>query len=274
MSIARIALGLARRELALAGIGAILLAGVAGLIVLQAAKAIAPCPGALAEGDCQGVGAPLLALQARSGTFFAAATAYALAAGIMIGVPVVASAIEDGTAAWTFAVAPARLRWLSDRLVPAAVVIAVATAVLGLVTDGVAGSLDPGVGPYSTFDWLGQRGVVLVGYALAGLSIGLLCGALFGRVLPALLLAAFLAGALLFALNALTVGWLDSSALPLGSDAPPRGSLLLSDRQGMPTYVPGSRYGEAVLIQTGLALAVAVSLLSAGSAVLVRRRPD
>ena len=114
-------------------------------------------------------------------------------AGVFLGAPLVARELETGThrLAWTQSIS--RSRWLA---VKAAVVGLAGMAVAGLATLSVTWWAHPldrvRMDQYGFFD---QRGVVPVAYAAFAVALGITCGMLLRRTVPAMAatLAAFVA---------------------------------------------------------------------------------
>ncbi|HZU79625.1 MAG TPA: hypothetical protein VE991_06885 [Acidimicrobiales bacterium] len=104
--------------------------------------------------------------------------------GVFWGAPLVARELETGTfrLAWTQSVM--RRRWLSTRL---GVGAAVGLVVTGVVTVAVvlwASTIDRVFAtPFATFD---QRGVVPLAYLVFAFALGVLCGVVIRRTVPAM----------------------------------------------------------------------------------------
>lgn len=124
-----------------------------------------------------------------------------VAAGIVLGTPIVAREIEARTAAIAWSLANSRRYWLAVRLLPAVALVAVGGVLLAWVSadlervrtaEGVWGS---------SYTNAAGFGLPLAGRFLAGFSVALLVGGVLGRTLPALITAAAVVLALGFGLS-------------------------------------------------------------------------
>lgn len=124
--------------------------------------------------------------------------------GLVLGVPVVAAEIEHGTAQVAWSLSLSRLRWLAWRTAP---VLLGAVALLSVYALGgellLRGRLgfDPGLLGF------GERGPLVVLRGIMILSAAVLVGAWLGRILPGLLVATALAGAMTLGLNVGLDAW-------------------------------------------------------------------
>lgn len=119
--------------------------------------------------------------------------------GVFFGAPLVARELETGTyrLAWTQSVS--RTRWLAIKLAVVGLAGMAVTGVLSLFVTWWAHPLDRvRMDQYGYFD---QRSVVPVAYAAFAVALGVTCGILIRRTLPAMAatLAAFVAARLAFA---------------------------------------------------------------------------
>ena len=252
---------------------------------------------------------PTLDSLTRAGTILAAAAAVApFMLGLLIGVPLVASEIEGRTAGMAWTLAPSRRRWLLDRLIPAVLMVGVATLAIGLAGDALARAnpafdgADPGFAGYD------MRGPLLAVRGLAVLFIGVALGAVIGRTLPALLVAAALCMAMLTGLVLFNDALMRAEAVPLPAGSAQMGASekvydtgYRDDRTGkvvrfedywavasgspmdggevpgMTTVayqVPGSRYPDFVLRESAVLGVVALVFAGLAFGVVQRRRPD
>lgn len=136
----------------------------------------------------------------------------AFGSGLVLGVPLVAREIEHGTADLAWSLSPSRMRWLLPRVVVTAGITVALLGTLAIASDVVAGATLPDLNLGADFTWYGQRGVLLVMCGLLGLGIGLGAGAIFGRQLPALLIAVVATAAVFVAVNVALDRWLMSDA--------------------------------------------------------------
>ncbi|GHH28158.1 hypothetical protein [Streptomyces lanatus] len=201
----------------------------------------------------------------------------AWAGGVLVG-----RELESGTArlAWTQSVTPAR--WLATRLAVPAVLITAGISVLVALILLARGDGDPGlVGHWYQSEAFVSTGPTAVGHALAGLSLGALCGLLLGRALPA--------AGLSFAACLVLYNGLDRvrehlwpTATHTATDARtfqlPREALAVEwtyqgDRIVGATYHPPSHFRPIQYVETGILLALAAAATLAAFAVLRRRTP-
>jgi hypothetical protein len=116
-----------------------------------------------------------------------------LAAGLFLGVPIVARELERGTTRLAWSLSPSRLRWFLARLIPILVILAVITFAAGVAADRLLAANEPGLDVANAFAQFGFRGVLLAGRAVFIFALGVLIGALVGRALPAIILTAVIA---------------------------------------------------------------------------------
>lgn len=121
--------------------------------------------------------------------------AVAYGAAAMLGVPVVGRELERGTTRLAWSVAPSRRRWYLGRLVPVLVALVGVTFLAGIATDRLATASMPGLDMANAFESFGTRGALVAARAILVFAIAVAMGAVLGRVLPALMVAAVLAWA-------------------------------------------------------------------------------
>ncbi|MEX2184454.1 MAG: hypothetical protein WEC14_08395 [Chloroflexota bacterium] len=116
-----------------------------------------------------------------------------LAAGVFLGVPIVARELERGTSrlAWSFA--PSRWRWYVARMAPALLMVAVLGLLAGHAADRLLAASEPGLTVDAAFANFGFRGVALASRALFVFCLAVAVGAIVGRALPAVILTAVVA---------------------------------------------------------------------------------
>jgi ABC-type transport system involved in multi-copper enzyme maturation permease subunit len=117
-----------------------------------------------------------------------------LLAGPVLGVTLIGKELDRGTTTFAWAMAPSRRRWLLQRVLPILVLMVVATLVAGAIADWLEYLRAPGIDAMATFNHLATRGPIVAAETLCFFGIALALGARFGRVLPALLIAAALSG--------------------------------------------------------------------------------
>lgn len=109
--------------------------------------------------------------------------------GLLLGVPIVAREVELRTAELAWSLALRRSRWLLARLLPMLALALVGFVILGWLGDRLFTAMEVGRARPDLTE-VASRGATLVTRGLMALGIGLLVGALTGRTLPAMVLAA------------------------------------------------------------------------------------
>ncbi len=109
------------------------------------------------------------------------------AAGILLGAPLVARELEHRTAPLAWSLASSRVRWLLGRVIPVAVLLAVALLLLGQANESALVALD---GQELGFRQFGLFGPIVAVRGLAVVALGVVVGLVAGRVLPAILVTA------------------------------------------------------------------------------------
>lgn len=112
-----------------------------------------------------------------------------LLAGIVFGAPLVAREIEQGTAPLSWALSGSRRRWLLGKVLAGVVLLVPLMLAVGLAADVLEGALDPGVDIHAAFQNYLSRGFIDVFWVLAAFAGTFALGTLFGRTMPALILA-------------------------------------------------------------------------------------
>jgi hypothetical protein len=112
-----------------------------------------------------------------------------LLAGIVVGAPLVAREIEQGTAPLSWALSGSRRRWLLGKVLAGVVLLAPLMLAVGLAANALEGALSPGLNPYASFSNYLSRGVIDVFWALAAFAGTFALGTLLGRTMPAVVLA-------------------------------------------------------------------------------------
>jgi hypothetical protein len=223
---------------------------------------------------------------------------------LFIGTPVVGREIERGTTRLAWALAPSRLRWFRQRLLPVLAIVTVGSLVLGIAADRLLAASSPGLDISNAFANFGSRGVVLAARAIFVFGLAVFVGAVMGRALPALIVAGILA------LVGITGGTmvhqriLQAEAVPMENPAPgdiqmdqrfrlPDGTLIgwpqLEQYDPQPqdpnftgqwptlpmvTFgVPGTRYGEVQVREVAVLLGGTLVALVMTAFIVRRRRP-
>ena len=190
-----------RFELTVALVGA-MIAAIAAVLTAGTFGAIQPPPDCLrawvasvqVTPECQSAVEQWSALsEGITGKVMAAMAVVPAAAGLLFGVPVVAREIEAGTAPFVWAVAGSRTRWLVRQVVPLLAVLVLALGILSIAAGLLADARSGGNVWSSTFADAELFGPTLVARGLVAFTLGVFVGALVGRILPAVLVAAALA---------------------------------------------------------------------------------
>ena len=113
-----------------------------------------------------------------------------IAIGLMLGVPVVAREMELRTLSLAWSLSPSRRRWLLSRLLPMLAIVLPGLVLVGIALIGLAEAQAAAEYRGLSLDDMGNHGPVMVSRGLMALGIGLLAGALTGRTLPGLAVAA------------------------------------------------------------------------------------
>lgn len=144
-------------------------------------------------------------------------------AGVFLGVPIVASEVERGTAVLPWVLARSRVGWLLERALAVGVCVAVLATFLGLALDALQQSVTTVPIGASLADYEG-RGWLVPARALVGFGAGLLAGIVVGRSLPGLLVGLVVAVVLILGVVAFGGAWNRADQTVLSDD---RGSLVL-----------------------------------------------
>ncbi len=112
-----------------------------------------------------------------------------LLTGIVVGAPLVAREIEQGTAPLSWALSGSRRRWLLGKVLAGVLLLASLMLAVGLAANVLEGALNPGLNPYNSFSNYLGRGVIDVFWALAAFAGTFALGTLFGRTMPAVVIA-------------------------------------------------------------------------------------
>lgn len=155
--------------------------------------------------------------------------------GLVLGVPLVSRELEHRTAGMAWTLSRSRAWWLARRAAFLVLVLVLLLLVVAVVGEVLASAQMPSLHLDRDFAWYGRRGGLIVVRGLASLAIGVLLGAMLGRVMPALLVAAF-ASVLVF--SAISLGmdrWMEGDAIvqPFGLDR--AGGLNLGQRVELPS---------------------------------------
>jgi hypothetical protein len=176
----------------------LLLAGL-GVVVALRLQAVYPgvdCirlwQGAPAVAGCESTVAFFEQNEAEAGRVMAAMWLLPLVAGVLAGSVLVAREVEHRTTQFAWSVGTSRRRWFLDRVVPVFVVAVGAVVLAAIAGEIVEAARAPWINPLVSAQDFGLRGPVVVALAVAAFGISVFVGAVVGRMLPALILAAVL----------------------------------------------------------------------------------
>jgi ABC-type transport system involved in multi-copper enzyme maturation permease subunit len=108
---------------------------------------------------------------------------------IMLGAPLVAREVEQGTAPLSWSLIGSRHRWLVARAAAMLALLVPLLVAFGLAGDMLEGASNPGVDPWATFDAYMLRGLPVVSWALVAFALAAMLGTLLGRTMPAIFLS-------------------------------------------------------------------------------------
>jgi hypothetical protein len=254
---------------------------------------------------CEAIGARFFDLQNRLGGPIAGMlVVLSFVAAALIGVAVIAREIERGTTRLAWSLAPSRRRWYITRVLPLLVALIVVTFLAGIATDRLTAATEPGIDLANSFDGFGQRGGLIAARSVFIFAVAVLVGALVGRTLPALIVAALVAyiglgggedvhsriirsEAIVVPESQVRPGdrWIDIQfQLPdgrlVGWDVVEQLDPPKPDVEWIPKYpqvaviVPGTRYRFVEAREAGALLGGSIVALGLGGVVVARRRPD
>jgi len=227
-----------------------------------------------------------------------------LAAGLFLGVPIVARELERGTTRLAWTLTPSRLRWYVARLVPVLVIVAVISFAAGIASDRVMAANEPGIDLANSFAGFGSRGVLLASRAVFIFAVAVAVASIVGRSLPSIIIATVIVAVGLTGGGDVHQRILRTEAVPResGQVLPgdmyidqrfrlPDGSLVRwdhfgndgngqFDQDGNPMYpivdlvVPGERYRGAETREALVLAGGSLVALTLAAFVVTRRRPD
>jgi hypothetical protein len=229
---------------------------------------------------------------------------FPVVAGLLLGGSIVAGELESGTARLAWSLAPSRLRWFGQRVLPVLAMALLAGLAVGLTADALTHMLRPSVDLDASFFGFRSRGVIVAVQGLLVASVALAIGAILGRTVPTIVLSLVLAFAIGAAVDKVERELLTNEAV-LGGDAGysednlfiesrlrmPDGSIVTweemntrypqyangwdesSGIQNVTLYIPGARYHD-VERREALALGgLALVFVGVAGVTVVRRRP-
>jgi hypothetical protein len=130
--------------------------------------------------------------EAEAGRVMAAMWLLPLVAGVLAGSVLVSREVEHRTTQFAWSVGTSRRRWFLDRVVPVFVVAVGAVVLAAIAGEVVEAARAPWINPLVSAQDFGLRGPIVVALAVAAFGISVFVGAVVGRMLPALILAAVL----------------------------------------------------------------------------------
>lgn len=217
--------------------------------------------------------------------------------GAVLGVPIVAREIEHQTAQMSWSLAESRLRWLTMRAIPIALILLGLLAVVGVAAELLAGEMADSELGFIRHD---QRGLLVPARGLLVLAIALFVATWFGRVLPALLLTIVLSAIILVGVVLGTELMARQDAVVVKTSEPASEQILIGSRvlesvaflpDGSVTsdfridrvppgttfdgarVIPRSAYWGWIAREAGLTLALTVAFGGGATWLLKRRRP-
>lgn len=117
-----------------------------------------------------------------------------LGMGVFIGAPLVAREIDGGTAQLAWSLSRSRVGWLLRRIGFVAIFVVALLATVATASELMAGATQPDRDLAEDFLYFGRRGLPVVAHGVGALMLGVLVGAIIGRVMPAVLASALVIG--------------------------------------------------------------------------------
>jgi hypothetical protein len=188
---------------------------VVGTIVTQALLAATPSASCLPllysnvtssqVAGCAGV-LEILSLKEVATPILLALSLLPATAGALVGSQLVGREIEQRTAVLGWSIDPSRRRWLAERAISALAIAGIVGVVAAIASTRLATAAFPGVDLWQAFLGFGFWGPPLVLRGIAAVAVGLLAGAVLGRMVPALLVSLALSAALLIGIDLVAPG--------------------------------------------------------------------
>lgn len=122
--------------------------------------------------------------------FIGVATVAPFLVGLFLGAPLVSREIEKRTAPMAWSLSLSRRGWLLGRVLPLAVVIAIALLLVGQASTMLQDAAYPDGRGFMDY---GSRGLIIAARGLAIFGIGVVVGLVSGRMLPAILVTGLVA---------------------------------------------------------------------------------
>lgn len=112
------------------------------------------------------------------------------AVGILLGTPIVAREIEEGTASLSWTLQRSRALWLAVRMLSVLALMVPLLIFVGIAADQFAAAKNPTVDVHAAFVGYLSRGVFPLAWGLAAFAAAAWLGAVAGRAMPAVLTVA------------------------------------------------------------------------------------
>lgn len=145
---------------------------------------------------------------------FFGASLVPLVIGLLYGPALVGRELERRSAPLAWSLVRSRVRWLAWRALPAIGLVALLLAGPALAGDRLEAASYPQFDPAQSFYDVGSRGGLIILRGLVALTLGIAAGVIFGRTLPAVLLAGALCIVGLGLAAAARPAWLPREAVP------------------------------------------------------------
>jgi len=148
---------------------------------------------------------------------YAAVVFLPVLAGLVVGIAIVGRELERGTATLAWSLGRSRRRWLLGRVAAIGAAVLVLAALMALAEAARKAAAHPGEDLVHSFNEIDANGFVAAVRGLAAFGVGILAGALMGRVLPALLLAGTVMVGCVIGVNMALETWVRGEAVVLGA---------------------------------------------------------
>jgi len=225
-------------------------------------------------------------------------------AGLLAGGPIVAKELESGTARLAWSLAPSRLQWFGQRVLPLLVMTLLAGLAIGMTADALMHLMQPSMNLDASFVGFRGRGLLVAIEALLVASVALSFGAILGRTIPTIVLSLVLVFAIGMAVDKVERELLTNEAV-LGVDFSfneenlyidsrlrmPDGTIVTWDQLNtlypqyangwdetsgitdVTLYIPGERYHDVERREASALGGIALLFVGLAAVAVVRRRP-
>jgi hypothetical protein len=229
---------------------------------------------------------------------------FPVVAGLLVGGPIVAKELETGTARLAWSLAPSRLQWFGQRVLPLLAVALLAGLAIGFTADALTHLLSPSINLDATFAGFRARGLLVAVEALLVASIALALGAILGRTVPTIVLSLVLVFAIGIAVDKVERELLTNEAVIGDGFSFNDANLAIDNRLRMPDgtivtweqlntlypqyangwdetsgitnvtlYIPGERYHDIERRESAALAGIALLFVGMAAVAVVRRRP-